>query len=255
MAFNDSTKVESLTQVPTVQRASQPARMSLTASDKKVKIILRDFIQDFVQAMSKLGCKVYFQPPKILNYPPEILFLVTCPLYELPESRNQWFYTYHNYHTDVQLMIPPLYDLCLLYKKESMLITSRLKSAPKGIVSLQTDDTAYTANDAFREIERNSGKRFDSKEVQVLKPHTSLEFNGSLLNYDGTNYTTTQSNHIVDIPKLNSKSFTLADFISERVRGSYVSTFWRPDVSYTFSTASQATASNKHDVNQLNKKI
>lgn len=67
MSFNDPSKIEILTQAPTVQRASQRLQMSFTASEKSLKMILRDIIQGFVQAGTKLGRKIFIKRPKLLG--------------------------------------------------------------------------------------------------------------------------------------------------------------------------------------------
>lgn len=152
-------------------------------------------------------------------------------------------------------MIPSVYDACLLYTKESLSIIARSRSAPRGIVCLQTDDTAYSANEAFCDLEEKSWRRFDSKEVQVLTPDSTIKFNGGIINYDGTNYTVTQPNHINKMCTLNAKSFITAEFISLRSLASYIAAVRRPDISYSFSIASKAANPNENDVKRLIKTI
>lgn len=253
--YNDNEKLELLTQAPTVQRASQRCRMALIASDQHLMKQLRDGNQAFVQARTKIGRNIFNSPPKVLGYAANILFLVNYPRYGIPESGNHWFYTYHNYHTGTLKMIPSVYDPCLLYTKGCMSIASTSENNPRGIVCFQTDDTAYGCNNSFHELEEKIRTQFDSKEIEMLTCNRMVKFNGGLLHYDGKIYYVNQPNHISNMKKLVPKSFTAADFISERARGSYIAAICRPDISFIFSVASQATYPTERDVKCINKAI
>lgn len=65
------------------------------------------------------------------------------------------------------------------------------KELPEGNCVPTTADIAYTANDAFSELEEKLSKRFDSKELKIFKSNTNLKFNDGLLHYGGKHYTVT----------------------------------------------------------------
>ena len=61
----------------------------------------------------------------------------------MPEARNHWFKTYHQYHVRKLKIEQSTYDLCLLYTPLNGL----------GIVRLQTDDTLFLADQTFTDAE------------------------------------------------------------------------------------------------------
>lgn len=251
--FNDKSGV--LTHAPSVQRASQRVQMSLCASDLDIEIFVRDVSQAYVQSSTKISRPIFVKSPSILGSPPDILFRVNCPLYGIPEARNHWFFTYHNYHMRTMNMSPSILDPCFLYTKEGMSIKFRSKTATRGTVCLQTDDTAYAGNEAFQKLEENARRCFDSKEVELLTPNTTISFNGRLIHFDGTNYIIKRPNQIQKMSCRDPKAFTVEEFVSKRARGSYVAAVCRPDVSYLFSVASQAIHPREQDAKDLNKAI
>lgn len=66
-------------------RASQRLLLSNEPADDKQKIKNRDVDQAFAKAKSNLRRKIFVRPNPILGYPPDFVFVVIYPIYELPE--------------------------------------------------------------------------------------------------------------------------------------------------------------------------
>lgn len=155
MFFNDSLKLNILTQSPNAQRASKRSQSSLTVSDKDQKVILRDVVHAFLQAETKLCRKIFIKPLKILGYQPDVVFLVINSAYRILKSGNHCLYAYHRYHTNYLKMVPSIYGPYLLYTKEGLSVKTSSKSAARCIACSQTDKTAYRANETFCDPEKN----------------------------------------------------------------------------------------------------
>lgn len=251
--FND--KHDFLTHSPTVQRASQRLLLAIAPCDPRMEFIIRDVSQAFVQSETSIKRPIFVRPPSILGYPHGTLFRVNRPLYGIPEAGIHWFYTYHRYHMNKLNMRPSIYDMCLLYTKGCFSISSKSENTPRGIVCLQTDDTAYIGNQAFVEKEEKMRKQFDSKNKEVLNNGGKVKFNGGTIVKSNNEITLSQPKHVSKLSTLDSKSFKHEEFVSERARGSYISAVCRPELSYAFSSASQITLATEKDVKQLNKAI
>lgn len=64
-------------------------------------------------------------------------------------------------------MFPSIYDSCFMYTDKCLANSSRSSNATKGMVCLQTDDTAYACNNAFLDLEEHMSKDFDCKASQM----------------------------------------------------------------------------------------
>lgn len=249
--FNDDH--DYLTHAPTVQRASQRLLLALCVCDPEFYLKTRDVSQANVQSTSKIRRQIFVLPPRILGFPPDVLFRVNRPLYGIPEAGIHWYKTYHTYHKHDLKMSPSVYDPCLLSTKASLAITSGSRSTPRGIVCLKTDDTAYIGNKAFFKLEEQKHTKFDSKEAQLLTSHSSIKFNGAVLSQQKNRLFLSQPDHIRNLNKLDETNFTSEEFVTERARGSYISGMCRPKCTYGFCHLSQVTTPSKRDVKLLNK--
>jgi hypothetical protein len=118
--FNDQNKILVLTQSSIIQRISQRLIICLAVTfSQSMKLYLRDITQIYVQSRSTLNRDFYVQSPpeliKLMGISPECILKLVKPLYEVPETGNHWFKTYHGHHTDKLGMIQSTYDSCLLY--------------------------------------------------------------------------------------------------------------------------------------------
>jgi hypothetical protein len=138
--FNNQNKTLILTQSSIIQRINQRLIICLVVSLSQMKLYLRDIIQAYVQSRSNLNRDFYVQSSseliKLMRISSECILKVIKSLYEVSETNNHWFKTYHDHHTDKLEMIQFTYDSCLLYINH---ICTR-------IVSMQTDDTLILAD-------------------------------------------------------------------------------------------------------------
>lgn len=104
------------------------------------------------------------RPPKILGYPKEVLFRVIRPLYSIPEAGVHSFHTYHCYLKTQLQMKPSTFDMCPLFTQPCLQTDEAGTNDLRGIVCLQTDDTAYLGNDEFIQKEELVRNQFDTKE-------------------------------------------------------------------------------------------
>ena len=153
------------------------------------------------------------------------------------------------------------YDPCLL-----------LSTEPFGIVGLQTDDTLFTADDAFAKQEQiqlqNAG--FLAKEREVLSTNHSLKFNGGIIELTTNGaITLTQERHcknlnLVDNNNTKSSSSrrtvrenlsTKDQYVAQRARGAYIASACQPEASFDLSIAAQAVDPTEKDIKALNARI
>jgi hypothetical protein len=117
--FNDQNKILVLTQFSIIQRVSQRLIICLVISLFQMKLYLRNITQAYVQSRSNLNRDSYvqslFELIKLMKISSECILKVIKSLYEVPETDNHWFKTYHDHHTDNLEMIQFTYDSCLLY--------------------------------------------------------------------------------------------------------------------------------------------
>jgi hypothetical protein len=146
-AFKDQNKILVLTQSSIIQRISQRLIICLAVTfSSSMKFYLRDITQAYVQFRSILNRDFYVQSSskliKLMRISSECVLKVIKSLYEVSETDNHWFKTYHEHHTDKLKMIQFTYDFCLLYKSES-----------RGIVNMQIDDTLILIDQSFVIVE------------------------------------------------------------------------------------------------------
>src|SRR6266702_5901723 len=125
-----------------IQRVSQQIILVLTPGlqqSKPVALYLRDISQAYMQSSTYLSKDIFIRPPHELNLQPGTILRVLKPLYKVPEARNHWFKTYHQYHISKLKTEQSTYDPCLLYTQSNSL----------GIIRLQTDNTLFLANQTF----------------------------------------------------------------------------------------------------------
>lgn len=72
-----------------MQRVSQRTTLSIAVSDDKLDAVLRDIVQAYIQAMSKLTRRVFIKEQKELELPDGYVSEIIKPLYGIPESGLQ----------------------------------------------------------------------------------------------------------------------------------------------------------------------
>lgn len=152
-------------------------------------------------------------------------------------------------------MIPSVYDTSLMYTEKCLTGSSTSLDVPRAVVCLQTVDTMYTCHKTLSDMEEQTSKEFDCKEVKCIENGTCLTFNGAILSRDHCNNNITPEESIEKLNMLDINNESAADFVAERARGAYITTICRPDVTYSFSAASQITNHEVKDLKALNKEI
>ncbi len=151
-AFNDQNKILVLTQSSIIQRVSQRLILCL-AVILSMKLYLRYIIQIYVQSRSNLNRDFYVQSLseliKLMKISSECILKVIKPLYEVSETDNHWFKTYHDHHTDKLKIIQFTYNSCLLYIFIFVQIDLR-------IVEMQIDDILILTDQSFVIIEEEA---------------------------------------------------------------------------------------------------
>ncbi|KAL2885168.1 Ribonuclease H-like domain [Ceratocystis lukuohia] len=267
---SDADKSTVLTQAPTIQRMSQRALISVGAcrlEGGKVRFLMRDISQAYVQSLSKLARAFYLDPKKevrdILGIGVEKVLRVLKPLYGIAEAGNHWFATYSKHHIEKLKMRPSTYDSCLMMSTVD---------GECGMVGLQTDDTLILSDDNFAQREAAALKEagFLAKNREELSKSHGLKFNGGLLSMmdDGSLYLS-QERQVMNIdtidntPKVNrgsrgkiSEPLTCREqYVAQRARGAYVASVCQPEASFDMSTAAQHTNPDEEQVKALNLRL
>ncbi|KAI0991966.1 hypothetical protein K3495_g16220, partial [Podosphaera aphanis] len=218
-AYNDKNKADILTQSPTIQRASQRIIICI-ASSTSYSLHLRDVSQAYVQSTTNLNRKIFAKPPKeILHTLPQNSILhIKKPLYGIPEAGTHWFQTYQKHHIEKLSMVQSTFDPCLLHTEKSDLF---------GVVGIQTDDTLFTGNDKFVNLENNEiiKAKILTKPVQKLHPDNQIIFNGGIIIHDDTSIflKPKKQGDKISVIDIKSSSFK-SEYVAQRARGAYIAT-------------------------------
>lgn len=243
-AFNDSDKAQILTQAPTIMRSSQRVVL-VFALALDLGIFLRDISQAYTQSTSVLNRRVFIRAPAEMNLSKEYVVEVLLPLYGIPEAGTHWFRTYHDHHTNQLGMTASTFDNCLLYRTDG-----------SALVGLQTDDSLIAAGPEFIALEESElyKAKFLAKPIEQLTVLHPVNFNGFIITLDTGTIRITQAKQAAAI-QLLIKSFTTADYVSQRARGAYIATVSQPQAAFDLSFAAQVTEPTWEDAQYLNKRL
>ncbi len=238
-----------------------------------MKLYLRDIIQAYVQSRSNLNRDFYvrsfFELIKLMRISSECILKVIKSLYEVPETDNHWFKTYHDHHTDKLEIIQFTYDSCLLYISSIIFTQIDLK-----IVNMQIDDILILINQLFAIVEKeaiHSVKIMTKTREQLTSTHL-LEFNDTQIERIDSNKVIyfRQQTHIQDIQLINSVEFTIItsardkiktmltlrnQYIAQRAREAYLISICQSETSFDVSHATQFIEISSDDTNVLNKRL
>ena len=116
------------------------------------------------------------------EFPSNILLRIIYPLYGITESGTYWFNIYWNYYLTKLGIRTSLYDTCLLITKEA---TNKSKV---GFVGIQTDNTLILGGPSFikKEEHKKAKAELIAKEISILEPGKSLDFNRTIIEFDKT---------------------------------------------------------------------
>jgi hypothetical protein len=112
--FNDQNKILVLTQSSIIQRISQRLIICLATSLSQMKLYLRDITQIYVQSRFNLNKNFDVQSLseliKLMSILSECILKMIKSLYEVSETDNHWFKTYHDHHIDKLSIISFTYN-------------------------------------------------------------------------------------------------------------------------------------------------
>ncbi len=267
-AFNDQNKIFVLTQSSIIQRISQRLIICLAASLSQIELYLRDIIQAYVQSQSNLNRDFYVQSLseliKLMSISSECILKMIKSLYEVSETDNHWFKTYHDHHTDKLNMISFTYNSCLLYIIDHICMS---------IVSMQTDDTLILADQSFAVVENETiiSAKIMIKTREQLISNNSLKFNDIRIKRFDSNESIyyKQETHIQDIQliqsiesiiisardKMRIKLISRKQYVTQRAREAYLTFICQFEASFDLSHAVQSIEISKNDINALKKRL
>jgi hypothetical protein len=272
--FNDQNKILVLTQSSIIQRINQRLIICLAVTfSQSMKLYFRDIIQTYVQSLSNLNKDFYVQSLleliKLMRISSECVLKVIKSLYEMSETDNHWFKTYHDHHIDIFNMIKLTYNFCLLYI--SFIIFSHIDMS---IMNMQIDDILILTDQSFVVVEKEAiySVKIMTKTREQLIFINLLKFNDTRIERFESNETEIiyfrQETHIQDIQLINSIEFiiiisvrdkirtmlTLRDqYIAQRARETYLISICQSEASFDLSHATSFIEISSNDINVLNK--
>jgi hypothetical protein len=273
--FNDQNKTLVLIQSSIIQRISQRLIICLAASLPQMKLYLRDITQAYVQSRSTLNRDFYVQSLseliKLMSISSECILKVIKSLYEVPETNNHWFKTYHDHHTDKLSMIQSTYDFCLLY-----ILSIIFSHIDMSIVSMQIDDILVLTDQSFAVVEKEAihSAKIMTKTREQLISINFLKFNDTRIERLESNKIRIiyfkQETHIQSIQLINSIEFTIItsardkirtmlffrdQYIAQRIRETYLISICQSETSFDLFHAAQSTEITSDDIISLNKRL
>jgi hypothetical protein len=188
--YNDLNKDLILTQSSIIQRVSQRLIVCLTTTlreqDNDIELYLRDVTQTYVQLTFDLNRNFYIRSLLeliiLLNISNDCILKMIKSLYDVLETSNHWFATYHRHHLVKLEMIESTYDSCLLYKFEfieSLKSLEHFESESLEIVDMQIDDILILVNSIFAAKKEKTIKKTKilTKTRDHLITKNSIKFN------------------------------------------------------------------------------
>ena len=269
--YNDQIKDFVLIQFSTIQRVSQRLIICSVSIFSNNKLYFRDIIQAYMQFSTALNRDFYIKSSTelatIFETAKDCVFKMIKLLYEMFETDNHWFETYHRHHTEKFGMIKLTYDFCLLYRHQFF-----------GIVGFQTDDIFMLASEKFATDEKNAiaKTKFLIKSRNCLTTTETIKFNElkielHFFNNESfhANIILRQKTHVGEISfiKRSCTSFISTrgvvrenliiknQYIAQKTRGAYLTSFCQFEISFDFSHAIQAINISKNYVISLNKRL
>jgi hypothetical protein len=203
---------------PTVSRAAQRVCLSFAASLKGNQGYLRDVSMAYTQSTTKLERRVFLRPPKEMQLADDEVLHCLKPLYGIPESGLHWFCTYSAHHMTNLAMTQSRAERCLFYRREGDELS---------VTTLQVDDSWGTGTRKFLEDEERESRRFVTKPRTMMRPGSSVCYNGSIISQtsDGE-FTLTQEEKLVAL----KQSKVDDQLVSTRAAMQYIATCTRPDI-------------------------
>ena len=249
-AFNDTGKLEVLTQSPTIQRVSQRLILILAAIFPELLVLLRDISQAYTQSATLLQRLFYAFPPKDVAQWKGWILRVVRPLYGVPEAGNHWYGTYHKHHIEKLHMSESSYDSCLLFTNDTQF----------AVVGLQTDDTLILADPQFAIAEETElqGAGFRAKPRDQLTSDSPIKFNGCTISRYNSEVHISQAIYNKNLQLVSNQSADLVSsrgtvrrnvsptdqYVAQRARGAYLATLSQPEAAFDLSRAAQVTKDN-----------
>ncbi|EKD14183.1 polyprotein [Drepanopeziza brunnea f. sp. 'multigermtubi' MB_m1] len=224
-----------------------------TLYEKSRIVCGKDITQAYTQSGTKLIRIIVVRPLKEITYrfPPGTLFLMTGPLYGIPEAGTHWYKRFSGHFTNNLGMRQSSFDSCLFVSTNKDQL---------GIAALQTDDVLMVVNPAMRAKEERElvKSKLRSKEIETLTHAEPMIFNGCKLSLDkdGFGLSVGQKGQGERLAVIKLDSATRAkEYLEQRARGAYLATICYPEASCALSMAAQHQEPRDEDYKALNKVI
>ncbi len=190
-------------------------------------------------------------------------------LYDVLEAKAHWFNTYHDHHKKNLNMTKSTYHLCLLFINHSDSSSNAFE-----LIEMQTNDTLMLRNDRFAELEENELKKAKLifKKRKMLITLISIKFNERVISIDSSINVLLLNqfkqfdqirliNISISIDLISSKDqirksvISKDQYVTQRVRETYIAIMFQSKVSFDLSLAAQVTNSKEEDTKRLNKRL
>ena len=207
------------TKSPTIKRMGQRIALSLAPMMPTHRSYTRDISQAYLQSQSKLGRRVYPNPPPEMGLADDEVLFVLKPLYRIPESGLHWFITYQAHYKERLGMRAVRAHPCLLYRRDGDKL--------EGVTVLQVGDSYGHGTDNVLDEEEQGSKSFQCKPRKMLTAGDQANSNGVRVSIlSGNTHTLTQSDKIRSLKHPESQQ----DFVSVREKAQYIGCCTRPDI-------------------------
>ena len=219
----------------------------------------------YVQSKSNLNRDFYIKSSQkfiaLLKINFDCILKIIKLLYEIPETNNHWFATYHNHHISKLNMMQSIYDSCLLYK-----------SNPFGIVKLQINDTLLLTNNQFADAEDEIIKsaKIMTKNRECLTKTKLIKFNDTIIELTANGKLIMSLNMQVfnislvknlDASTTSSRSVIHTglspkdQYVAHWTKSAYIASICQPEASFDLSFAAQTIQPTTDDITALNKRL
>jgi hypothetical protein len=273
--YNDLNKNLMLTSSLTIQRVSQRLIVCLAIilqnQKQNINLYLRNITQIYVQSTFELNRDFYIRSSleliTLLDVSNDCILKMMKSLYDVLETENHWFATYHRHHLQLE-MIELTNDSCLLYKFSSL--DYSLESLE--IVDMQIDDILILTDSIFVANEEKTIKRIKIliKNRDQLTTKSSIKFNDIKIELESNKIISlVQKSHVDDISLIineNASSISFRDiiraelfskeqYVAQRTREAYIASIYQLETSFDLSHATQSIEFSSDDIILLNKRL
>lgn len=127
---------------------------------------------------------------------------------------------------------------CLLFTP----IILHIAKNPRGLKILQTDDTLTLSNAALTEVVQKATQCFESKHIHTAETKIPFMFDGSQVMLRSSIITTDAISQSARLSTVSILPVVSDEYVSQRARGAYVASIFKPVCAFAFSQSAQRTS-------------